>query len=192
MLGAQVEMQIDGRFTNLKESGRMRVLRSISKLGDLGTKMLDFTGDNRVKKELISRFLEGEEKAKAFGAMSITPQEYDFEVKAVLKRAGQTTYVFDVKPKKKQMGSFRGELWIDGTTGMPLREAGQFVKSPSVFLTNLRFARDYELLDGISVVKHFQSSTDVRLLGIGKAEIDIDFSNFSRPGTDTTQHAEHL
>jgi hypothetical protein len=190
MLGAQVEMQIDGRFTNLKESGRMRVLRSISKLGDLGTKMLDFTGDNRVKSQLISRFLEGEEKAKAFGAMAITPADYDFAVKAVLKHDGQSTYVFDVKPKKKNMGSFRGELWIDGATGMPLREAGQFVKSPSVFLTNLRFARDYELLDGISVVKHFQSSTDVRLLGIGRAEIDIDFSNFSRNATDATAHAE--
>jgi hypothetical protein len=190
MLGAQVEMQIDGRFTNLKESGRMRVLRTISKLGDLGTKMLDFSGDNRVKSQLISRFLEGEEKAKAFGAMSITPSDYDFDVKAVLTHDGQKTYVFDVKPKKKTMGSFRGELWIDGKTGMPLREAGQFVKSPSVFLTNLRFARDYELLDGISVVKHFESSTDVRLLGIGRAELNIDFSNFSRAATNASEHAE--
>lgn len=190
MLGAQVEMEIDGRFTNLKESGRMRVLRSISKVGELGTKMLDFNGDNRVKSQLISRFLEEEQKSKAYGAMAITPQNYDFDIKAVVTHDAKKTYVFDVKPKKKNMGSFRGELWIDGATGMPLREAGQFVKSPSVFLTNLRFARDYELLDGISVVKHFQSSTDVRLLGIGRAEINIDFSNFSRSAPDASAHAE--
>jgi hypothetical protein len=75
---------------------------------------------------------------------------------------------------------FRGELWIDGSTGMPLREAGQLVKSPNILLTNLRFTRDYELQDGVAMVKHFRSSTDVRLLGIGRAELVIDFSNFSK------------
>jgi hypothetical protein len=191
MAGTEVEMEIDGRFTTLKESGKMRVLRSISKLGDLGYKtVVDFAGDNRVKKELISRYLSEEQKAKAVGAMPITPRDYDFEVKAVLKRAGQSTYVFDVQPKKNDAGKFRGELWIDGKTGMPLREAGKLVKSPSVWLKNLRFARDYELLDGISVVKRFQSSTDVRI--IGRAEIDINFSNFSKSVQDANAHAERL
>ncbi len=191
MLGAQVEMEIDGRFTNLKEAGRMRVLRSISKLGELGYKtILDFSGDNRVYKELITRYLTEEQKAKAFGAMPVSPKDYDFQITAVFKHNGQSTYVFDVKPKKNDAGKFRGEVWIDGKTGMPLREAGQLVKSPSIFLTNLRFARDYELRDGIAVVKHFQSSTDVRALGIGKAELDIDFTNFSW-SADHTQ-AAHL
>lgn len=189
MVGTEVEMEIDGRFTTLKESGKMKVLRTISKLGDLGYKTLgEFTGDNRVKKELITRYLGEEQKAKAVGAMPIEPRDYEFQVKAVLKRDGQSTYVFDVKPKKNDSGKFRGEVWIDGKTGMPLREAGQLVKSPSVWLKNLRFARDYELLDGISVVKHFQSSTDVRI--IGRAEIDINFSNFSRDAANT--HAERL
>jgi hypothetical protein len=120
--------------------------------------------------------------------MPITPKDYDFQVAAVMKHEGTTTYVFDVKPKNKNVG-FRGEVWIDGNTGMPLREAGQ-VKSPNIILTNMRFARDYELLDGIAVVKHFESSTDVRLLGIGRAELNIDFSNFSRTAADASQHAE--
>ncbi|MEI9812656.1 MAG: hypothetical protein WDO18_08265 [Acidobacteriota bacterium] len=191
MLGAELEMDIDGRFTKLQEEGRMRVKQTISKLGELTNKMLDFAGDNRVKKDLISRYLEQEEKAKAFGAITISPLEYEFQVKAILRHAGQVTYVFDVKPKKSDSGKFRGELWVDGRTGMPLREAGQFVKSPSVFLTNLRFARDYELRDDIAVVKHFQSSTDVRLLGIGRAELDINFSNYSRAAADSPR-VEHL
>jgi hypothetical protein len=46
------------------------------------------------------------------------------------------------------------------------------------------------LLDGISVVKRFQSSTDVRI--IGRAEIDINFSNFSKSVQDANAHAERL
>jgi hypothetical protein len=181
MLGGQMEMEIDGRFTKLHEEGRMKALRTISRVGELGLKTLvDFTGDNRVKKYLIGKFLEEEEKSKAFGAMKITPQDYDFKIRLITRRNGQSTYVFGVSPRRGGAGMFRGELWIDGSTGMPLREAGQLVKSPNILLTNLRFTRDYELQDGVAMVKHFRSSTDVRLLGIGRAELDIDFSNFSK------------
>jgi len=66
------------------------------------------------------------------------------------------------------------------------------VKSPNLLLTNLRFARDYELQDGVSVVKHFQSSTDVRLLGVGSAELDVNFSNFSRIAAEQPAREERL
>lgn len=192
MLGVQMEMVIDGRFTKLNEEGRMRVMRTISKLGELSMKVLEFAGDNRIKTELIARYLDEEQKAKAYGAMTIAPADYDFEIKAILKHAGQTTYVFDVNPRKNSMsGAFRGELWVDGATGMPLREAGQMVKSPHLLLANLKFSRDYELKDGIAVVKHFQSSTDVRLLGVGRAELDVTFSNISRaPAEQATREKE--
>jgi hypothetical protein len=192
MLGVQMEMQIDGRFTKLREEGRMRVMRTISKLGELGIKVLEFSGDNRVKTELIARYLDEEQKAKAYGAMSILPQDYDFAVKAILRRAGDTTYVFDVTPRKGGAGKFRGEVWVDGKTGMPLREAGQMIKSPHLLLSNLRFRRDYELRDGVAVVKHFTSSTDVRLLGVGRAELDVVFSNFSRTSGEPAGREERL
>jgi hypothetical protein len=193
MLGAQMEMKIDGRFTKLRESGQMRVMRTISRLGEMGIDILDaFKGDNRVKTELIARYLEAEEKTKAYGAMLIGPKDYEFKIKAIIKRGDQTTYVFEVDPRRGGTDKFRGELWVDGATGMPLREAGHLVKSPSIWLTNLRFARDYELHDGISVVKHFQSSTDVRLLGVGSAELDVNFSNFSRNPTEQPAREERL
>jgi hypothetical protein len=192
MLGVQLEMEIDGRFTKLKEQGRMRVLRTISKLGELGVKVLEFTGDNRIKTELIARYLDEEQKAKAYGAMTIAPSEYQFEIKAILKHAGQSTYIFDVSPYKNDSGKFRGELWVDGATGMPLRESGQMVKSPHLLLANLRFTRDYELRNGVAFVKHFQSSTDVRLLGVGRAELDVNFGNVSPAPAEQANRDEKL
>jgi hypothetical protein len=179
MLGVQMEMDISGRFTKLQEEGRMRGVRTIEKTGDLTWKTFEFMGDSRVKTELIARFLEQEQKDRAYGAMILTPRDYEFHLGAVIRDKVQTVYQFDVKPRKNIVGRIKGEIWIDGKTGMPLREAGMLVKSPSVWLTNLRFTRDYELRDGISIVKSFRSSTDVRLLGVGRAELDVDFKNFS-------------
>ncbi|MEP7353447.1 MAG: hypothetical protein ABI824_09485 [Acidobacteriota bacterium] len=183
MLGAEMEVDIDGRLVDLKEEGRMRVKRIISKAGAITFDFLGFNGDERVKKELIQRYLEQDQKARNYGAMSVTPVDYDFKIRAIVtKNVGtpeaRTVYVFGVEPRKKEMGLFRGEVWVDGPTGMPLKEAGQIVKSPSHFLTDILFVRDYDLLDGISIVKHFESSAKVRLLGVGRALLDINFSNF--------------
>lgn len=192
MLGVQLEMDIDGRFTKLKEEGRMKVMRTISKLGELGIRVLEFTGDNRIKTELIARYLDEEQKAKAYGAMTIAPEDYEYAITAILKRDGKSTYVFDVKPRNGGAGKFRGELWVDGATGMPLKESGQMVKSPSIFLANLRFTREYELRDGIAYVTHFTSSTDVRLLGVGRAELDITFGKVTPAPTEQAARDDRL
>jgi hypothetical protein len=179
MLGAQMEADIDGRLPKLEKEGRMRVLRTISKLGDVTFKVLGvFSGDDTVRKELIARYLNEEQQKKAYAALDVTPLTYDFAIKAILTENGRTRYLFDVKPKKSGPGKFKGEVWVDGATGMPLRESGELVESPSFWLKRIRFAREYEMMDGVSVLKRFQSTAEVRLFG--PAELDIQFSNFTR------------
>ena len=73
------------------------------------------------------------------------------------------------------MGLFKGELWIDRETGMPLRESGQLVKNPSVFIKRIRFVREYHILDDIAVPTRIESDVDSRL--VGRAELRIEFSN---------------
>ena len=79
-------------------------------------------------------------------------------------------------------------MWLDGDTGMPVREAGEFVKSPSVFLKKVAFVRDYEIRDGVSYPSSIQSTVDTRL--IGKAELSILFTNVSYPETDSDYDSE--
>ena len=40
--------------------------------------------------------------------------------------------------------------------------------------------RDYEIQDGVSVPTHIESTADMRI--VGRAELSIDFSNFSQAG----------
>jgi len=183
MLGVEMVADYEARFTELHEQGRWQFLRKISKLGEITFSPVSaFIGDDRVRKELIVRSLEEEQRAKAYGAFMVTEADYEFEINAILTRNSRKIYVYDVTPRRKGDGLFQGQVEIDGETGMPLREAGKLVKNPHWILSNVRFSRDYELRNGVSVVRHFESRVNVRFLGIGPAEISARYSDYQATG----------
>lgn len=174
--GAQMEVDIDAKLPKLQRQGTLRALRTISRLGQITYKALGFSGDNTIKQEVITRYLEAESQGRDNGSIAISPANYKFRLKATLERDGQRTAIFQLTPRRKAVGLFRGELWLDIETGMPVRESGQLVKTPSVFLKKVEFVRDYEIQDGVAIPKHIQSTVDTRI--VGRAELDINFSNF--------------
>ncbi len=179
--GVQMEVDIDATLPRLEKRGKMRVLRSMSRLGQISFRMLGFSGDTTIKKEVITRYLDAERQARDNGSIAISPANYKFHYKGVTERDGRQAVRFEITPKKKIVGLFKGELWLDAETGMPLRETGRFVKNPSVFLKKIQFVRDYEIRDGVAYPKHIESQVDTRL--VGRAELNIDFSNFTREVT---------
>ena len=174
--GIQMEVQINADIPTLHKTGKMNALRMISKLGKIRYKMLGFSGDDTIKNDVIARYLTAEtESQKDNSQYAITPVNYRFKYKGYLEQSGQQIYLFDLKPRKKRVGLFKGELWLDAKTFMPLREEGEFVKNPSVFLKKVEFVRDYEIQNGIAVPKHIESKVDTRI--VGRADISIDFTN---------------
>jgi hypothetical protein len=180
--GAEMEVDIDAKLPKLEKQGKLRALRTISKVGQITYKALGFSGDNTVKSEVITRYLQAESEARESGSIAISPQNYKFRLKATVDRDGKKLYVFQLTPKKKAVGLFKGELWLDAETGMPLRESGELVKNPSVFLRKVEFVRDYEIRDGVAIPSHIESTVDTRL--VGRAELSILFTNFSHPETE--------
>jgi len=177
--GARMEVDIDAQLPRLEKKGKLRVLRMISRFGKISFDQLgQFIGDPIVKKEVIGKYLELEQNAREKGSIAITPDNYKFQITAIITQGTeqdkQQTYIFKLTPKRKAVGLFKGELWLDGATGMPLKETGQMVKSGSAWLKSIRFVRDYELRNGISVLKHLQSTVDVRV--VGKAELSANYS----------------
>jgi hypothetical protein len=176
--GAQMEVDIDATLPGLEKHGKLRALRTISRLGLITYKALGFSGDNTIKQEVITRYLAAESEARDAGTISITPKNYKFRNKGQRWDSGRLVQVFQITPRTKKIGLFKGELWLDVATGMPVRESGRFVKNPSVFLKKVEFVRDYELHDGVSYPKHIESTVDTRI--VGRAELDINYSNFSK------------
>jgi hypothetical protein len=176
--GVQMNVAIDAKLPRLEKQGKLIALRTISTLGKIGYKILGFQGDDTVKQEVIARFIQAEMEATKSDDIAITPANYKFRHKGTIEQNGNRTELFQISPKKKRVGLFKGDLWLDAKTGMPVRESGQFVKMPSVFLKKVEFTREYEIHDGIAIPKHLESKADVRL--VGRAELNMDFSNFSK------------
>jgi hypothetical protein len=185
--GAQMQVDIDAKLPRLEKQATLRALRTISKLGKITYKALGFSGDSTVKNQLIARYLAEETKSPE---AAITPANYKFKYKGKSERDGRTLHIFQITPRKKVVGVFRGELWLDAATAMPVREAGEAVKSPSVFVKKMQFVQDYEIRDGVAFPKHFQGTADVRM--VGRAELNIDFSNFTRQELADDETANEL
>ncbi len=173
--GVQMEVDIDAKLPKLEKQGKLRALRRISKLGKITYKALGFSGDSTIKNEVITRYLSAETEARD---TAITPANYKFKYKGQTEFGGLRVQIFQITPRKKQVGMFRGELWLDAATAMPVREAGRLVKTPSVFLKTVDFVQEYEIRDGVAIPKRFRSTADVRVFG--RAELNVNFSNFTR------------
>lgn len=179
--GARMEVEIDAQLPSLEKKGKLKVLRIISKFGKITFDQIgQFIGDPIVKNEFITKYLALEQGEREKGSIAITPANYKFQINAIITQDNpqgqqEQIYIFRLTPKRKAIGLFKGELWLDGATGMPLKETGQLVKSGSAWLKSVRFVRDYEMRDGISILKHLQSTVDVRVFG--KAELSADYSN---------------
>lgn len=181
-----MEVEIAGAIPSLKKQGRLHAFRRISALGRITYDALKFEGDNTVKREVIARYLSAEAESQKNQALSppVTPDNYKFKYKGERELDGRPAHVFEVSPKKKAPGLYKGELWIDSATYLRVQESGRLVKSPSILIKKVAFVRKYEIRDGISVPLQVQSVVDTRL--VGKAELTIDFSNFS---IDTSKRA---
>jgi hypothetical protein len=177
--GASMEVDIDASLPKLKKQGRLQALRRISGLGRITYELLKFEGDRTVKNDVIARYLTAETQAANESSMKldVTPENYKFKYKGLTVNDGREAHVFEVTPKKKRVGLYRGELWIDADTFLRVREVGRLVKNPSIFLKKVEFVRKFAIRNGISVPAEIRSVVDTRL--IGKAELNIAFRNVS-------------
>jgi len=183
--GGTEEIDIDAAVPKFKKHGKLHALRNISKLGKITYHALGFSGDNVVKTEVIANYLKAEidSAAKGASAVSITPENYKFKYKGTLDWNGRQVYVLHLNPRQKKVGLFKGELWLDAETYMPVREQGSFVKSPSFMLKKMQFVRDYELQNGVSLPQRTESRVETRFFG--KIELNINYLTFSKDSADS-------
>jgi len=183
-----MDVDMDADLPALKKHGRFHAFRFMSKVGQIFYDRRRFEGDSTIKKEVIGRYLQAEKDAKSeYGAAAaVTPANYKFKYQGMTDYAGRPAYVFHVDPRKKQLGLYKGELWIDKETGLPLRQWGELVRNPSMFLKSVYFVRDYEIYDGVSVPRRLISNVSTRLFG--KAHLTIWYENVKvgEPAVATT------
>jgi len=181
--GASMEVDIDVSVPKLKEQGRLRALRRISKVGQITYRVLGFQGDTTVKSQVIGRYLQAEQQGQGDQSLAITPANYKFKYKGQRPTdTGKDVSVFQLSPRKKKVGLFKGEIWLDARTCLPIFEKGRFVKNPSIFFKKVEFERAFRIENGLAIPQYTMSTIDARL--IGKVELNISYSHFSQTAAD--------
>jgi hypothetical protein len=178
--GVQMQVRMVGSIPNLAKTGSMEALRAISKLGKVTYDALKFEGDGTVKNHVLVRYLtaEAENYDSPNPKLAVSKENYKFKNKGLQMKDGQQVYVLELNPRRKEVGLFKGEVWLDPQTMLPVRESGKFVKSPSVFIKNVEFVRNYEIRDGLAVPVSMKSFAETRI--VGRTELNIDYLNFTR------------
>ena len=170
---------IEALLPDQSQQGRYELLRTYSAPHTLKFKALSFTGDGFVKSNVIHRLLQSEvdhvEKEQG-PETAISVRNYKFNYKGVKQIEGRLVHVFDVKPRKKRVGLFKGKIYIDTLTGSLRRAEGQAVKSPSFFVNKIEFTTDYADFGSFTFPVRLHSTAKTRL--VGRAVVDVSISEY--------------
>jgi hypothetical protein len=183
---ASVQIEIEASLPRLQKHGTMRGVRAITRAGEIVYSRLRFAGDRLVGKDVISRYLAADvQKRIEEREYVLAASSYRFENIGEKDYNGRVAEVFRVIPKRRHVGLFRGELWLDAASALPLREWGDFVKSPSRFLGHPRFVRDYSLAENVSRPRRLILTAHAAF--VGDVEMTIWFADDAgRDGEDSS------
>ena len=172
---ASMEVDIKASVPKLKQNGTLHALRQISKVGKITYRVVAFQGSNTVKNQVIARFLQADQQSQGNQNLAITPENYKFKFKG--KKAadnGHDVFAFQVTPRHKKVGLFKGEVWLDAHSYLPVYERGRLVKNPSIFFKRVNFERAFAIENGLAVPEHMSSTIDTRV--VGRIELNVNYS----------------
>lgn len=175
----QDETVVEAELPKTAQKGRYRLRRMWSAPKNLAFKAVDFAGDSFVKTQVIARILQSEvdhSKIDDAESVALTPANYKFGYKGVDELYGKLVHVFQVKPRAKRVGLFKGRIYIDVYTGALRRSEGKLVKSPSFFVKNIQFVQDYAEINGFNFPVHLHTTATAKI--IGPTVVDITHSEY--------------
>jgi hypothetical protein len=173
-----VDVTFSASLPALSKKGVLRAIKRQAPQGQLYESM-NFEGDGLVKTNIIARYLQAEfenQRPEEKLATEISPLNYQFNLKGEERIGDREALVYEVKPLRHRPGLFKGKVWLDKETLLPLREQGKLEKVPSVWIKEIVFTREYHLEHGLSLPSAIHSEVNTRI--VGKSVINIEFSHY--------------
>ena len=167
-------MLICAQLSNTSQKGEYVLEKRYLAPRTLVFKAVHSTGDSFIKHNIILRLLrsEVEHLQKNDPALTaITPVNYMFSYKGTSQLEDHLLFVYQLKPRQKRSGLFKGRIHLDAHTGSLTRVEGRLVKSPSFFIKKVSFVQDFADVDSFTFPVHSHSEAQVHL--IGRTIVDI-------------------
>jgi len=155
-------------------------------------KVVRFTGNNFVNFEVIMRILRSEidhVQKDDPTLTAIVTANYKFSYKATVSIQGRIMHVFQVKPRKKRVGLFKGSIYLDAYTGSLVYAVATLVKSPSFFIKKIEFVQQYADSGPFTFPSDLHMEASTRL--VGRVIVDMEHRDY-HPMTFNLQPAHHV
>jgi hypothetical protein len=159
---------IDATLPDSKQHGEFELSRSYTAPHVLQFKAVRFIGDNFVKVNVIGRLLQSEVERQQRGQdgdIAVNRRNYKVAYKKTTTISGRVVHQFQLKPRAKRPGLFKGQIWVDAYSGSLVRAEGRMVSSPSIFIRKIEFCQDYADSGPFTFPVWLHSEARVRLLG---------------------------
>jgi len=185
---------IRAQLPDTSQSGEYEVQQHYLAPRTLAFKALRFTGDAFVKTNIIVRLLQSEvdHAQKDDPALNaISPANYKFSYKGTSQLNGRMVHAYQLKPRQKRAGLFKGRIYVDAYTGSLVRAEGRPVKSPSLFIKKIDFVQDYADIGPFTFPVHIHSEASARI--VGRAVVDVyqrDYQPVSNAEANTAVAAQ--
>jgi len=185
--GYRATMVVRAQLARIGQQGEYALACQYAAPRSLRFTPLHYAGDAFVKSNVIMRLLESEadhvQKGEEEG-IAISSTNYSFSYRATTELDGRLVHDYEVRPRKKRKGLFRGHIYLDVFRGTLARTEGRLVKVPSLFVKTVQFEQDYADFGAFSFPVHLHSSAHTRV--IGPAVVDVysrDYQPMSLNGT---------
>jgi hypothetical protein len=185
LAGYSAATMIRAQLPASSQHGEFELERRYTAPRTLAFKPVHFEGDGFVKTNVIARILQSEVdhvQKDDPTTTALRPENYKFSHKGTSQIAGRAVHVFQVKPRKKRPGLFKGQIYLDAYTGSLVRVEGRVVKSPSLFVKKIDFIQEYSDINGFTFPVRMHSQAKAALVGPTVIDIEIrDYQPISTP-----------
>lgn len=181
---ATESIEIHAAIPKLEKTGRLLAIRHLAPTSDSRYEVVQLAGDSTVKEQVIMRYLNAQQRAAEIPAASIAiaPKNYKIAFKRAADDGERQAYVFQITPRHKREGLIKGELWLDEWTGVPIRQSGRLVKSPSIFIKRIAITQENTVREGIIESRLTHITIETRL--VGRAELVIEERPLASPDAE--------
>jgi len=145
-------------------------------------------GSGFVRHHVFQRLMKREEngvRADKNPDSLITPQNYTLQVVGKGRIGGSDCSVIYAVPKRKETDLFEGKIWVDNRDFAIVKIAGHLAKSPSFWIKQVNFVRDYQKIDGFWLLSREEAVSTVRIFG--KETLTVDYQDYTVNGVGAVQ-----
>ncbi len=192
LAGYSAKTVVDAELPATAQKGEYELQRHYSAPHTLEFTAVHYTGDGFIKSNVITRLLQSEVdhvKQDDPSLTAVSDANYKFSYRGSGLLNGRSVHVFNVKPRKKRAGLFKGKIFLDAYTGSLVRVEGSVVKSPSFFVKKIEFVQDYTDVGNFTFPAHIHSDAVARV--IGRTIVDIYHRDY-KPVTAPVEAAQHV